>query len=170
MKLAKKMTSEEARAMRQRVGVEIAIDHELSACVARIMGMNSAADESLLVFRFRRIVGEVAKQFEKTWSSHESKGHPSEVGAEAMTDGATVARRKAMAEQPRTCGNCDWFDRRALKCCWACGCQIPIWAGNDQTDRYRGDLCVASNCKAWKPSEAADVAAEAQRKEDPCKT
>jgi len=60
-----KMTAEEIRAMRQRIGVEIAIDHELGACVARIMGMNRAADEKLLVIRFQRIVGEVSKQFKK---------------------------------------------------------------------------------------------------------
>lgn len=65
MKTETKMTSEDVQSMRQRVGVENAIDHELSACVSRIMGMNGSAGDALLVARFRRIVAEVSKQFEK---------------------------------------------------------------------------------------------------------
>lgn len=58
------MSDEEIRIMRQRIGIENAIDHEMSACVSRIMGLNVSAGEDLLVARFRRIVAEVSKQFE----------------------------------------------------------------------------------------------------------
>jgi hypothetical protein len=59
------LTDEQKLAIRSRFVVELAIDYELRACVARIMGLNAGATEDLLVMRFKLAISDVAKRLSK---------------------------------------------------------------------------------------------------------
>ena len=83
---------------------------------------------------------------------------------------ATTARRKAMAEEHRTCGNCGWLNGRTFECRWEFTTAVPVWVTPGPWIKRMDPGYDASKCQAWKLAEAADVAAQEQRKEDPCKT